>query len=86
ELLRVDPQAARAIMSLRYDGVQQDVYYGRMYWVVFRGALQSASLAVNNAYLRANRVEGGLVSYQRSARLLVLFSRYNEGTCVIPMH
>ncbi|MDZ4860100.1 MAG: DUF3810 domain-containing protein [Candidatus Hydrogenedentes bacterium] len=84
ELMRVDAKAARAIIELRCPGVEQDVYYGRAYWSVFRGPVQSMSLAVNNAYLRANRVEGGLLSYQMSARLLVLFSRYNDGTCVIP--
>lgn len=83
ELKRVDPDAARRIAALRCKGVQRDVYYSHAYWSVFQGPVQKVSLAVNNAFLKANRVNGGLLSYQMSARLIVLFSRYNEGTCVV---
>lgn len=83
ELVRIDPAAARAIIALRCKGVQADVNYGRMFWRMFRGRAQTLSHAINDAYLKANRVDAGMLSYQMSARLLVLFSRQNDGTCVV---
>lgn len=83
ELVRIDPAAARAIIALRCKGVQADVNYGRLFWRMFRGRAQTLGHAVNDAYLKANRVDAGMLSYQMSARLLVLFSRQNDGTCVV---
>ena len=34
--------------------------------------------------VQANRVKGGVRSYQRSARLLMVYARFNEGSCVAP--
>ena len=38
---------------------------------------------VNNTYLKANRVKGGVQAYGRSAELIVVFSRLNGGRCEI---
>lgn len=84
ELIRIDPSAARAIIALRCDGVQSDVIYSKLFWRIFVGPKRSFSRAVNDVYLKANRVDGGILSYQMSARLLILYARRNGGTCVIP--
>ena len=59
-----------------------DVNALKAFWNRYEGRARTASLAVNNAYLRANRVEGGLKSYLMSARLLVLYARHNNGSCL----
>ncbi|NUM55702.1 MAG: DUF3810 domain-containing protein [Candidatus Hydrogenedentes bacterium] len=83
ELIRIDPAAARALIALRCKGVQSDVLYSKFFWRIFGGRAQDLGRAVNDAYLKANRVDAGMLSYQMSARLLVLFSRQYDGTCVV---
>jgi hypothetical protein len=83
ELIRIDPAAARALIALRCKGVQSDVIYSKFFWRIFGGPAQIVSHAVNDMYLKANRVDGGMFSYQMSARLIVLFSRENKGVAVV---
>jgi hypothetical protein len=42
-------------------------------------AAAEASRRVNDAYLRANQVPGGVASYGRVARLLVSWARAHQG-------
>ncbi|MCC6155564.1 MAG: DUF3810 family protein, partial [Candidatus Hydrogenedentes bacterium] len=83
ELIKIDPAAVRALVSLRCKGVQSDVTYSKIFWHLYGGTAQNLGHAMNDAYLQANRVDGGAFSYQMSARLLVLFARQQGGTCVI---
>jgi hypothetical protein len=59
--------------------VQRDVDDLRAYWERHRGAGHDVTRAVNDAYLRTNRVEGGVRSYERSVELLIAFARTRGG-------
>lgn len=83
ELIKIDPAAVKALVSLRCKGVQGDVTYSKIFWHLYGGPAQDLGHAMNDAYLKANRVEGGAFSYQMSARLLVLFARQQGDTCVV---
>jgi len=79
-LARQDRQAARALVAERLPGVRRDIedYADYLERVEVRVAAE-ASRTVNNAYLRANQVPGGVASYGRVARLLVAWSRAHGG-------
>ena len=64
----------------RHPGVQRDVDAAYAFWVGFRGPVGRVSRAVNDAYLRANGVEGGVQSYGRSLQLVVRYSRDRAGS------
>jgi hypothetical protein len=83
ELLKVDRDRAMLLLEWRYRGVQRDVDWANLYWGTYRGTRQSFGRAVNNVYLKANRVSGGIRSYQMSARLLVLFAEQNGGSLIV---
>ncbi|MCC6797051.1 MAG: DUF3810 domain-containing protein [Candidatus Hydrogenedentes bacterium] len=83
ELIKIDPAAVGALVTLRCKGVQSDVTYSKIFWHLYGGPAQNFGHAMNDAYLKANRVEGGAFSYQMSARLLVLLARKHGGTCVL---
>jgi hypothetical protein len=65
----------RRVSAMRLPGVTRDLRdldeYNRRNQTV-AGEVQSA---VNDRYLRANRVPGGIQSYGRSARLLIVYAR-----------
>ena len=82
ELLLRDRPRGEALLKQRLPGVQRDVNEMKAFWNRYEGRAHSVSLAVNNAYLRANGVEGGLMSYALSARLLVMYARHNAGSCL----
>lgn len=84
-LLDLNFERAEALARQRIPGVQRDVDYMKNFWTQYEGPVRTASLAMNNAYLKANRVKGGLQSYNLSAKLLVIYSRENSGFCV-PSH
>ncbi len=72
ELYRRDRPAAEALIARRLPGVQQDVDLARAFWARQTGPLSKLSARVNDAYLSAHRVTGGIDSYQRVTRLLLL--------------
>jgi hypothetical protein len=78
-LLTGDEERAKHLIERRHPGVQRDVDDLRAYWQRYRGPAQRISRAVNDAYLRTNRVEGGILSYGRSVELLVAYSRSRGG-------
>ena len=84
ELVLRNREAAAVLLQRRLPGVQRDVDWHRSFWDEYRGAPRSVSVALNNVYLKANHVNGGLRSYHRSAQLLILFSRHKGGTCLVP--
>ena len=81
-LLQLDPERGEFLVKKRLPGVQRDVTDMKAFWASYEGPARTASLAVNNAYLKANRVKGGLQSYGLSAKLLVIYARENGGSCV----
>ena len=83
ELYKTDRDRAKALLKARLPGVQRDVAAIRAYVRRYSGPVSNASHKINNAYLKANRVKGGILSYRMSARLLVTFARMNDGSCVV---
>ena len=63
----------------RHPGVQRDVDFSRAFWTGYDGPVAQLSSAVNDAYLRANAVEGGVKSYGRSLELLIRWARARDG-------
>ena len=74
-LQRSDPFAFVRLIGRRLPGVQRDVDASYAFWLGYQGALSDLSHLVNDAYLRANAVRGGVGSYGRSLELLVLYAR-----------
>ena len=83
ELGRIDFDRAQELLKKRYPGVQRDVDDEHEYIRRYVGRMTQAGAAVNNAYLRANRVKGGIQSYGQSAWLAVVMSRSNGGSCLV---
>jgi len=79
-LARRDRRAARALVAERLPGVRRDIRdYADYIQRVEVHVAAEASRTVNNAYLHANQVPGGIASYGRVARLLVAWSRAHGG-------
>jgi hypothetical protein len=74
-LIPSDRERAKELLEARLPGVQRDVDDLYAYWQRFRGPMQRAANVVNDAYLRTNRVEGGITSYSRSVELLLAYER-----------
>ena len=74
-LARQDPQAFQDLVTDRLPGVQRDVDASRAFWARYEGPISELSDQVNDAYLRANAVEGGVQSYSRSFELYVRWVR-----------
>jgi hypothetical protein len=80
EVARHDREKAAALIDRRLPGVQRDIDAARAYWERFEGPATHAAAGVNDAYLRSQRVEGGILSYSRSVELLVLYARSRGDT------
>jgi hypothetical protein len=74
-LIRMDAWSGYPLLLQRYPGVQRDVNESRAFWTGYDGALSDVGNAVNDAYLKANNVEGGIQSYGRSVSLLIQWAR-----------
>lgn len=72
---RTDPEAAGAVAERLHPGVYRDLADLDAFWKPYRGVGQKVGSAVNDRYLRANRVSGGVASYGRVVRLLVELQR-----------
>jgi hypothetical protein len=81
-LARYDRDRASELAALRLPGVQRDIRAAVEYWARFEGATSRATRSMNDAYLRANRVPGGILSYNRSVELLVAYARSRGGWLV----
>ncbi|HKK08472.1 MAG TPA: DUF3810 domain-containing protein [Gemmatimonadota bacterium] len=79
-LARSDPGLARRLADRRLPGVRRDIrdYADYLRRTEVRVAAE-ATTRVNDAYLRANQVPGGVQSYGRVARLLVAWARAHDG-------
>lgn len=74
-LSRADPIAFSEQIQRRLPGVQRDVDASYAFWTGYAGPVADVSRAVNDAYLRANGVAGGIQSYGRSLQLIVRYAR-----------
>jgi hypothetical protein len=81
-LARGDRDAARQIVERRFPGIRRDLEDVAEYWRRFEGVGRTIGRAVNDRYLRTNRVHGGIQSYGFSVRLLITFASQNNGTVV----
>ena len=66
-------------MARRVPGMQRDLRDLAEYWARYRGVGTRVGRAVNDQFLRANRVRGGIASYGLSVRLLITFGARNGG-------
>jgi len=83
ELADMNLMRAKDIIAKRFKGVQRDADAVRAFITAHTGIVSMAGRAVNNAYLTANRVKGGVKSYQMSAQLILVFAEFNGGSCVV---
>jgi hypothetical protein len=74
-----DEERTRELIDQRLPGVQRDVDAIRAYWARFEGPVRDASRQTNDAFLRTNRVEGGVHAYARSVELMVAWARKRGG-------
>ena len=70
--------------AMRLPGVQRDISDLSAYLDRNRTRASAVQSAVNDRYLRANRVPGGIRSYSLSVRLLVLYAQHNDGRLLPP--
>ena len=78
-LVRMDRDRASVLAGERLPGVQRDIDDSRRYWRSFRGRGTEIGRSVNDAYLRTNRVEGGVHNYSMSTALIIAYARAREG-------
>jgi len=81
---RYDRARARELAGRRLPGVQRDLRAAREYWQQFEGRTSRATRSMNSAYLRMNRVPGGILNYNRSVELLIAYARSRGGWLVRP--
>ncbi len=77
-----DPETARRLAAERVPGFRRDLDSLNAYFAQFRGPTTSVGRAVNDRFLRANRVPGGIQNYDRVLQLLIQFSRQNGGSAI----
>ncbi len=75
ELSRFDPNQVKELIAGRARGVERDIQESREFVRRHMGTISRLDAAVLDAYLRANRAPGGIQSYARSARLIILYAR-----------
>ncbi len=72
---RYAPEEVQAIAAQWGAGPRRDLQAIREFWEQHRGRAMRAANRVNDAYLRSNRVDGGVQSYGRVASMLVGMER-----------
>lgn len=75
---RYAPDEAQAMATRWAPGPRRDLRAIRDFWEQHRGRAMRAASRVNDAYLRSNRVEGGVQSYGRVAAMLVGMARSGQ--------
>jgi hypothetical protein len=82
-LAAASPHDWKELAERRSPGVQRDLQDMYEYFMRFQGVGTEVGRAVNDRYLKANRVRSGVLSYRGSIGLLIAYSRANAGS-VIP--
>jgi hypothetical protein len=75
---RYVPEEAQVLAAQWAPGPRRDLAAVRDFWAAHRGVATRAATRVNDAYLRSNRVEGGVQSYGRVASMLVGLERTGQ--------
>jgi hypothetical protein len=78
-LAGADPEAYSRIAGSRLSGTRRDIADLAAWINRFEGVADRVATAVNDRYLRMNRVPGGVANYGRSVRLMIEYSRRNGG-------
>jgi hypothetical protein len=79
-LARVDRDAARRLIADRFPGVQRDFDDIAAFYDRYRSRIGSrVEQAVNDHYLRANRVPGGVANYGIGTQLMIEYARQHGG-------
>lgn len=73
-LLSLDHVRSRELLAQRLPGVQRDIDDLNAYWRKYEGPASEVSERMNDAYLKSNRVEGGVASYGKSVELLLRYA------------
>jgi hypothetical protein len=81
-LARADREAAQEVVANRFPGIRRDLEDLSEYWEQFQGVGTTIGRAVNDRYLRTNRVRAGVGSYGLSVRLLITFAAQHGGNVV----
>jgi hypothetical protein len=76
----IDAARARELVASRVPGVQRDIDDLIAYWRRYEGPASEVSHKLNDAYLKSNRVEGGIESYGKSVELLLRYAASRGGT------
>ena len=86
QLLRVlalaNRETAQEVVANRFPGIQRDLENLSEYWEQFQGVGTTIGRAINDRYLRTNRVRAGVQSYGLSVRLLITFAAQHDGRLV----
>ncbi len=77
-LNRMDPEAARALADRRLPGIRRDLEEAAAFYNRHAGRVSEVQHKMNDAYLRVNRVKGGVASYGMSARLILAHHRMEQ--------
>jgi hypothetical protein len=75
---RYAPDEVQALAALWGPGPHRDLQAMREFWNQYRGRTMRAASRINDAYLRSNRVDGGVQSYGRVASMLVGMERAGQ--------
>ncbi|MFQ5550292.1 MAG: DUF3810 domain-containing protein [Gemmatimonadales bacterium] len=75
-----DHDRGEVIATQRYAGIVRDLDDLGDYWDRYRGALRRVGRGVNDRFLRANRVSGGIANYGMSVRLIITFMEEHSPT------
>ncbi|HJO03369.1 MAG TPA: DUF3810 domain-containing protein [Acidobacteriota bacterium] len=75
---RYMPDEAAEVWARLDEGPAADVRAIREFWVSYRSRATPVAASINDAYLRSNRVPGGVQSYGRVVDLLVRLSRRGD--------
>ena len=81
-LARADREAAQEVVANRFPGIRRDLEDLSEYWERFQGVGTTIGRAVNDRYLRTNRVRAGVRSYGLSVRLIITFAAQHDGRLV----
>jgi hypothetical protein len=79
ELYQADRARAEALLSLLVPGVRMDMEEAWKFWQQYQGAVGQLSRAVNDSYLKANGLEEGIETYNRSLQLFLAWALKRGG-------
>ncbi len=78
----ISPPAWQEARQRLYAGVIRDFDDRTEYYARYQGLGTTVGRAVNDRYLRANRIESGVRNYDESERLYLAYARQAGGTII----